>query len=267
VTRTTTALAVAAAALAVGLAASGCTGGTASGGGSSSSSATGGSTAAPSPSPTTAPVRADATDSAPPPRPSPTAVGLGLAADERYTGGDGGLSWEVELPVFTTGPADAVNRKVRASADFGARAAGEAGVLEVSGRSRVVTNDGRTVQVRIALGDAAAADPGAVVAVTTVALTADDASPVFLEQQLADPGTAWAELVQQAGAAAAADGFTNERPLEATAAQFADWQTSESGLELSFQHGEYGPGAPLVLVPWSVVEPLLTPEGQALLAP
>lgn len=221
----------------------------------------------PDPSATTAPVRADATDSAPPPRPSPTADGLGLAADELYTGGDGGLSWEVELPVFTTGPADAVNRKVRASADFGARAAGEAGALEVSGRSRVVTNDGRTVQVRIALSDAAAADPDAVVAVTTVALTADDASPVFLEQQLADPGTAWAELVQQAGAAAAADGFTSERPLEATAAQFADWQTSESGLELSFQHGEYGPGAALVLVPWSVVEPLLTPEGEALLAP
>ncbi|MEH3078823.1 MAG: hypothetical protein PGN11_19535 [Quadrisphaera sp.] len=264
-TRWTSTPAVGAGALVVVLLTSACTGGTGSGGGSSSSSTTGTTTSSATASTGSTVSRADATDSAPPPRPAASAAGLSLGDEERYSGGDGGLTWQVWLPVFTSGPAEVVNRKVRASADYAVRAATDAGALTITGEGEVVTNDGRTVQVRIGVAESADAAP--VEVVTTVALTADDATPVFLEQQLADPADAWGVLADEATAAAASQGLTAARPLAAEAAEFADWQTSADGLELSFQHGQFGAGAPVVVVPWSSVLPLLTPEGKALLAP
>ncbi|MEH3075634.1 MAG: hypothetical protein PGN11_02995 [Quadrisphaera sp.] len=264
-TRWTSTPAVGAGALVVVLLTSACTGGTGSGGGSSSSSTTGTTTSSATASTGSTVSRADATDSAPPPRPAASAAGLSLGDEERYSGGDGGLTWQVWLPVFTSGPAEVVNRKVRASADYAVRAATDAGALTITGEGEVVTNDGRTVQVRIGVAESADAAP--VEVVTTVALTADDATPVFLEQQLADPAAAWGVLADEAEAAAASQGLTATRPLAAEAAEFADWQTAADGLELSFQHGQFGEGAPVVVVPWSSVVPLLTPEGKALLAP
>lgn len=256
-------------ALVVVLLTSACTGGTGSGG-ASSSSTTGSTTTSSATASTGSTVsRADATDSAPPPRPVASAAGLSLGDEERYSGGDGGLTWQVWLPVFTSGPAEVVNRKVRASADHAVRAATDAGALTATGEGEVVTNDGRTVQVRIGVAgtDTGAVDDEPVDVVTTVALTADDATPVFLEQQLADPAAVWGVLADEAAASAASQGLTATRPLAAEAAEFADWQTSADGLELSFQHGQFGAGAPVVVVPWSSVLPLLTPEGKALLAP
>ncbi|TNM67654.1 hypothetical protein FHN55_09455 [Streptomyces sp. NP160] len=265
-TRSTTALAVGAGALAVALLASACTGGTGSGGGSSSSSATGGATTT-SPAPTTGLVRADATDAAPPPRPTPR-EGLGRLEDQPYGCGTSAPPCEVWLPVVATGPAELVNSRLRASADYGVRVASASdGPHAVSGRSEVTVNDGRTLQVLIELYDEPSVDAEPVESVTTVALTADDASPVFLADQLADPDAAWAVLVQEATDAGAEDGLVAERPLEASAEQFADWQAGTSGVEVWFQRGEFGPGVTSVVLPWEAVLPLMTPGGRALLAP
>ena len=189
----------------------------------------------------------------------------------------GSVSWDVAIPQFSgPGAVGAINRRVRASAQDGIDRAVAAGRDDdgvertVRGKARVSTSDRRTVQVELTWADylAGAAHPSDYVATTVV--TTDAGRPVLLGEVLGDERSALVVLGRAVRSIAAQKGEEVSEPdgLAPRATNFANWQTTRSGMRFTF--GDYqlgGHGLRSYTVPWKTVRPLLSAYGTGLLDP
>jgi hypothetical protein len=189
----------------------------------------------------------------------------------------GSVRWDLAVPQFSgASSAAAVNRHVRASAqDAIDRAVAESrhdGGAErtVGGKGQVSTSDRRTVQVELSWADylAGTAHPSDYVATTVV--TTDAGKPVLLGEVLGDERSALVTLGRAVRSLAARKGEDVTEPdgLAPRARNFANWQTTRSGMRFTF--GDYqlgGHGLRSYTVPWKTVRPLLSAYGTGLLDP
>ncbi len=140
----------------------------------------------------------------------------------------------------------------------------------LSGRSRVTTNDGRTVQVRFELTDYLRGTAHPSYYVRTVVVTVPDGRPVTLAGVFLDEQAALQALAPHVRAIAAEEGEGVSTPegLAPEERNWAAWQTTEQGMAFSF--GDYqlgGHGLREYTVTWSTVRPLMSPAAYKLLGP
>jgi hypothetical protein len=209
--------------------------------------------------------------------PAPTTAGpLSVAAQPtEYAGERGGTSYTVSLPTIAGPLAEAVNRRVKRSADD---AIGEWTDEETDGgpssfdvAAEVTVNDGRTVQVQLELSfyaeDAAHPTSG----VSTVALRRADASPILLSQVFTSSRSALSVALTRASAVAKSEGRIDPAgSLTTDEADWADWQTTPEGITFSFDDyaaGDYASGLRQLDVPWSALRPWVRDDAWALLGP
>lgn len=194
---------------------------------------------------------------------------------ERWIGTVPGFKHNIELPVFDGSGAEAVNRRVRTSA----RHAVAQSVAQVrsgddqrtlSGRGRVTTNDGRTVQVRFELDDYLQGTAHPTYYVRTVVVTVPAGKPVTLDHVFPDKNAAFRALAAEVRTLAASDGDGVIDPdgLAPRESNWAAWQTTEKGVAFSF--GDYqlgGHGLREYTVPWPAVRPFMSAKAYELLGP
>ena len=168
------------------------------------------------------------------------------ARQAHLKGRRGSVSWDLAVPQFSgAASATVVNRHVRASAqDAIDRAVAESrhdGGAErtVGGKAQVSTSDRRTVQVELTWADylAGTAHPSDYVATTVV--TTDAGRPVLLGEVLGDEHSALVTLGRAVRSVAAKKGEDVTEPdgLAPRARNFANWQTTRSGMRFTF--GDY----------------------------
>ncbi|GAA3637430.1 hypothetical protein GCM10022236_44950 [Microlunatus ginsengisoli] len=192
------------------------------------------------------------------------------------SGSSGRVSWRVRVPEFSGAPVAAeVNKRVRAAVAGPIQRARREGRRDhgikrrLDGEGTVVTNDGRTVQVRVIYGDYLSGTAHPADYVTTTVVDVARRRPITLDQVFAHPTAAYGELRGQILAAAGEQSSTIDRSgLSATAANWANWQSDRTGMVFTFADGQLGSrGLRQYAVPWSAVGPLLTGYATRVLAP
>ncbi|HET9649784.1 MAG TPA: hypothetical protein VFP34_16345 [Microlunatus sp.] len=204
-----------------------------------------------------------------------TAPGLKVGSAE-ISGRSGSVSWRVRVPRFSGAPAAAeANRRVRAAVDdliSQARREGrsDGGVKRrLEGSGKVVTNDGRTVQVTVTYADFLTGTAHPSNYVTTTVVDVRRRTPVTLEQVFSNPTAAYRKLkpavLRAAGEQASSIDQTGLAPKKAN---WANWQTNDTGMVFVFADYQLGTyGLRQYAVPWETVEPLLTGYARRLMAP
>ncbi|GAB7192624.1 hypothetical protein NUM3379_33330 [Kineococcus sp. NUM-3379] len=205
--------------------------------------------------------------------PGTTGTPAPAATTTSLRGSAGSFTWDVRVPRFPGRPAE-VDRRVRTSAQHAvdeARASVRAGDAprRLEGTGTVTTDDGRTVQVRYGLTDFTEGTAHPTGSVRTVALRADDGSPITLGELFQDEGSALSTLAMEV------ERLAGERGEDVEAAGLAPdpenwgaWQTTPEGMAVSFQDFQLGGhGVREYTVSWDVLEELVTPEAYDLLGP
>ncbi len=193
-----------------------------------------------------------------------------------WSGTRDGLAYTLELPEFSGGDAAGeLNRRVRASA-LGAVSASAAQVRPgdpkrtLDGTSRVTTNDGRTVQVRLVESDFLQGTAHTTDSVRTVVIAVATRRPVTLDEVFTQGREALKALAPHVKAVAVSEGEAVTEPagLSPREANWAAWQSTDKGMAFSFQDFQLGGhGLREYTVPWSVVRPLMSPTAYELLGP
>ncbi len=198
------------------------------------------------------------------------------SAEMVIAGRSGSVSWRIRVPRFTGTPAAAeVNKRVRAAVNgligqskrAGRADAGDKRRLE--GEGVVVTNDGRTAQVRITYSDYVEGTAHPSNYVTTTVIDVADKKPITLERVFTHPTQAYKKLepaiLKSAGEQSSGIDRSGLAPRKAN---WANWQTNLTGMIFFFGDYQLGThGLRQYAVPWGTVEPLLTPYAKRVLAP
>jgi hypothetical protein len=214
------------------------------------------------------------------PTPAPTtsastAPGLKVGTAE-VSGRSGSVSWRIRIPHFSGAPvATEANRRVRAAVDDLINQAKREGRSDggvkrrLEGSGKVVTNDGRTVQVTVTYADFLTGTAHPSNYVTTTVVDVRRRTPVTLEQVFSNPTAAYKKLKPAVLRAAGEQASSiDQAGLAPKTANWANWQTNDTGMVFVFADYQLGTyGLRQYAVPWETVQPLLTGYARRLLAP